>query len=289
MRPVEESTDPGRRSILFRIKRPRRFCLKRVSAFATALIVVCVAPAVHGQGRPAPIQVKPFRGKYCASVGPPGWAVISENAQRVAFGADFSNGNGTAYVGYGVFGGGSLAAGVPGYETPDSAVTRNLSNMGSTPTRFGNRQQLGPNVFLMEYQSATNHGVAYWQVIPAGNRGFMIVLRTAGTGAAAGLWQRKGPEAMAVARSMRCQVPNVPASPDPPSLNAKSKSGGGKGGEDDTLYNRWLDKEYYHNSQTGENYWVSPSQDWVQNGPEGPGYYAQHGNGTVKLDPGYSR
>ena len=232
-----------------------------------------------------PIPVKPFRGRYCASVGPAGWAVIAENAQRVAFGADFTNGDHTAYAGYAVFGGGALASGVPGSETPDRAVARNVTNMGQTITKFGPRQQLGPNVFLIEYQSATNHGVAYWQVIPAGKGGFMIVLRTAGTGAAPGMWQKKGAEAMAVARSLRCQVPNVPAAPDPPSLNAKAKGAG----EADPLYNRWLDKEYYHNSQTGENYWVSPSQDYRQNGPDGPGYYAAHAGGVVKLDPGYAR
>ena len=244
--------------------------------------------AAAGSARSAPIPVKPFRGKYCASVGPPGWAVIAENAQRVAFGADFSSGDGTAFAGYSIFGGGTLASGVPGYETPDRAAAYSITNLGRTPARFSNRQQIGPNVFLIEYQTASVHGVAFWQVIPVGRGGFMIVLRTAGTGSAPGLWQRKGAEAMAVARSLRCQVPNVPPGPDPPSLNAKSRSGG-KGGEDDSLYNRWLDKEYYHNSKTGENFWVSPSHDYNQNGPEGPGYYAQQGNAMVKLDPGYSR
>ena len=114
----------------------------------------------------------------------------------------------------------------------------------------------------------------------------MIVLRTAGS--LPGLWERRGAEAMAVARSLHCQVPYVPPAPDPPSLNAKPKRSS-KGGDDDTLYNQWLEKEYYHNSATGENYWVSPSQDWVKNGPEGPGYYAPYGNTIVKLDPGYSQ
>ena len=77
---------------------------------------------------------------------------------------------------------------------------------------------------------------------------------------------------MAIARSLRCQVPNVPEAPDPPSLNAKAKNGS-QGGDGDSLYNQCLDKEYYRNSKSGGNYWLSPRHDYF--GPDGPGYYAQ--------------
>ena len=266
---------------------PRSFGIAALFAFCLASIAMAqlrMAPSA----RPAPTTVKPFHGQYCASVGPPGWAVIAENPQRVAFGADLMNADGSAYAGYSIFGAGSLTM-VPGAETPDRAVTSALTNLGTTQTRFGARRQLGPNVFLIEYQSATNHGVGYYQVIPAGAGGYMIVLRTAGTGNAPGMWQKKAAEAMAVARSLHCQVPNVPPAPDPPSLNAKPRRATGDNGEPDTLYNQWLGMEYYHNSQTGENYWVSPSHDWSKDGPEGPGYYAPHGNTIIKLDPGYSQ
>jgi len=269
---------------------------------ALGLLTLSFVPATFGQTRPAPsvrpapVTVRPFRGKYCSAFGPQGWAVVAENAQRVAFGADFSSSDGRVIAGYSIFGGGSLTH-LRGAETPDRAVAHNLTRGGTLPTRFGTKSQIGPNVFLLEFQSAVTHGVAFWQVIPAGSGGFMIVLRTAGTAATPGLWQTRGAEAMAVARSLRCHVPNVPPAPDPPGLNRtgsnrpKANSSGSSGGEGDpdTLYNQWLDKEYYHNSQTGENFWVSPSHDWVKDGPEGPGYYAPHGNTIVKLDPGYSQ
>ena len=94
---------------------------------------------------------------------------------------------------------------------------------------------------------------------------------------------------MAVARSLRCRVPNVPPAPDPPGLNAKPRSGANDSDESDTLYNTWLEREYYHNSQTGENYWVSPSEDYSNTGPDGAGYYAPYGNSLIKLTPGYAQ
>ncbi len=60
-------------------------------------------------------------------------------------------------------------------------------------------------------------------------------------------------------------------------------------GESDSEYNVWLEKEYYHDPATGQNYWVSPSQDWEQNGPQGPGYYTRNGNDVTKLVSGYAQ
>ena len=271
---------------------PGLIALRRVLTFA-ALFTVCVAPCADGQrrpagnGRPAPVQVTPFRGKYCYSIGPAGWAVIAENAQRVAFGADFVSADGAAYAGFGIFGGGPPTS-IQGQETPDRAVAVHLSNFGRTPTRFGNRVQIAPNVYMLEYRSATNRGVAFWNVMSNGAGGFMITMRTAGTGAAPGLFEKRGAEAMAVARYLHCQVPNVPAAPDPPGLTGTSRrSAGGGANEPDTLYNQWLDKETYHDKY-GKDYWVSPSQD-ITDGPKGRGYYVDHGNETEFLQPGAAR
>ncbi len=258
---------------------------------AAAILILMTATSLRSQqpgvsSRPAPVAVVPFRGQYCGSLGPRGWFVRAENAQRVAFGADLTSGDGKASAGYSIFSAGTLNV-VPGNETPDRAVAANLTGMGRIPTRFGNKQQLGPNVFLIYFQNASYEGVGFYQVIPTGGGGYMIVLRTAVT--ATGAWRWRGSEASAVARAMRCQVPNVPAAPDPPALNAKIKRKDDGSGESDSQYNQWLEKEYYHNPATGENFWVSPSQDWVKDGPQGEGYYAQHGNSMIKLESGYSQ
>jgi hypothetical protein len=46
--------------------------------------------------------------------------------------------------------------------------------------------------------------------------------------------------------------------------------------------------EYVHDPDTGENYWVNPSQDYDENGRDGPGYYKQVGFDTKKLSEGRS-
>jgi len=238
--------------------------------------------------RVAPVQVEPFRGQYCASLGPAGWSVLDENPQRSSVGADLASGDRLAYAGYLIFPSGSMAS--PGSETPERAVAATLSSFGTIEVRYGAHRQVGPNVFLLEYLTATNHGVAFYQVVPAGGDGAMIVMRLAGTSASPGQWESRGAEAMAVARSLVCQVPYVPPGPDPPGLNAKTDSGSNNGEEADTLYNTWLETEYYHNPKNGENYWVSPtSGDYSQTGPEGPGYYATYGNSLIKLAPGYAQ
>ncbi len=247
-------------------------------ALKALVFTACAAGVFDASALANPITVRPIRGNYCYAMGPQGWFVKGENPQRVAFGADLLNGDGTLSASYSVFGGGTLS-GMRGYETPDRAVASWLSTRG-----LGNLRQLAPNVFLGEYGTNAYHGVAFYEVFPAGRGGFMIVLRTA---AATRIWRQRAGEAAAVARSLHCNVPATKAAPDPPSLNGQGRRGGGNTREDDTYYNQWLDKEYYHNPKTGENVWVSPSTDYRQNGPEGPGYYGTYGNSTIKLDPGY--
>ncbi len=64
-----------------------------------------------GNAHPASLKVQPFQGQYCAAVGPPGWSVLDENAQRAGFGADFASGDRMAYAGYSIFPSGALTGG----------------------------------------------------------------------------------------------------------------------------------------------------------------------------------
>jgi len=276
------------------MKRPFSASAARASMLLPLVAISLVASALAGlsafaQGnagagarRAAPVAVRPVRGKYCTALAPQGWFVGGENAQRVAFGADLRSGDGRASASYSIFAAGALNT-VRGYETPDRAVAMAISQMGTVPTRYGTRWQIGRSEFLIEYQNSGYHGLSYYQVFPAGRGGYMIVMRQAATQIA--VWRQRGSEASAVVRSLHCNVPSVPAQADPPSLNRRASSTTGNK-EEDSSYNQWLDKEYYHNPQTGENYWVSPSQDYQKDGPAGPGYYAPFGNSYVKLDPG---
>ena len=251
-------------------------------------LCLLLVPTVFAQaGRRAPMQVGGFRGQYCSSMGPRGWAVIAENPQRVSFGADLLSGDGKAAASYSIFGVGSLNR-MPGFENPDRAVAASVSRLGALRVRFGQKQQVDRNVFTVSFQTSESDGMAFYQVVPSQPGGAMVVLRTAYV--ASGSWKMRGAEASAVARSLHCQVPSMPPAPDPPSLNP-TKKGEAKGeeGESDSLYNQWLDKEYFHDPKSGENFWVSPNTDWQQTGPDGPGYYAPHGNEIIKLQSGYAQ
>ncbi len=256
----------------------------RPSASATAFLLLAALPVLsQTRPRPAPVAVAPFHGQYCSSFGPRGWAVTAENPQQFSFGADFLSADGKAGAGYSIFPAGNLNP-TPGFQSPDAAVAATLSLMGYQKVTFGQKMQLATNVYAVPFRLPASEGVAFYQVMPVPG-GAMVALRTATT--LTGNWAARGAEASAVARSLHCNVPYVPPAPDPPSLNAKRS--GSQSGEGDSQYNRWLEKEYYHNPQTGENYWVSPTSDWEQNGPEGPGYYSRNGNDVTKLQPGYSQ
>jgi hypothetical protein len=255
---------------------------KNATRLALVALIAIAAGSLVGNAqrgsRPSPVVA--FRGQYCSSMGPRGWAFTAENPQRSAFGADSVSPDQRSYAGYAIF---PTIAGTA-MASPEQAVAMHLSAMGAHPATLGRRQQLDRNVFAVPYRNDQNEGMAFYEVFPF-QGGAMILMRQAAT--SPGQWKVRGAEASAVARSMRCNVPSVPAAPDPPSLNKKAKSGAN--GEGDSEYNVWLEKEYYHDPATGQNYWVSPSQDWDQNGPQGPGYYTHNGNDITKLQPGYSQ
>ena len=179
---------------------------------------------------------------------------------------------------------------LPGRETPDRAVATAVTSGGRVPTKFLRHGQIGPNTFLVEYTNARGHAVTWYEVFPFdGNRSFVIVSRDARTSEAD--WPTLGVEATAVARSLTCHVPSMPAPPDPPATRKEAKKNAPDDPNDpgDSLYNQWLGMEYYHDPDTGSNYWVSPTQDWSNNGPDGPGYYIHTGNVTKKLVSGYNQ
>jgi hypothetical protein len=155
----------------------------------------------------AAAALNPIYGRYCTASAPPGWFVAAESAQRVAFGADLQSGDGMAGASYAVFSAGALNI-VPGNETPERAVANAITLSGWQPARFGTRQQIGPDEFQIEFQNASSRGYAFYHVFPAGPGSYMIVLRQAITGT--GVWRQRSAEAAAVARSVHCNVPDVP-------------------------------------------------------------------------------
>jgi hypothetical protein len=137
----------------------------------------------------------------------------------------------------------------------------------------------------MACQSQALKGLVAYKVFGMGDGSYVALVRTAGSPHA--MWGRYGVEATAVARSVQCQVPLLPSrtKSDMPAPPKKGKRGREEG---DSEYSPWLGMEHYHDTTTGENYWVSPSSDWNETGPQGPGYYTKIGNDVRKLEPGLS-
>jgi hypothetical protein len=256
-----------------------------IAAFwASECSTAAAAPSGGRAGSPQPVWA--IRGQYCAGFAPEGYFIAGENPQGTSFGADVHRRDGRGGASYAVFGGGPMTS-LPALATPESAVATIVSNMGQTPTRFGNAQPVEPGVMAVPFQQPVANGVALYRVLPVPG-GFIIVLREAM--GAPDLWARSAAELTAVARSLRCNVPTVPTAADPPARNLpRSSHRSSSGDEGNSQYNPWLGREYYHDRRTGQNFWVSPSQDWSETGPEGAGYYIHNGNDTTKLDSGYSQ
>jgi hypothetical protein len=237
----------------------------------------------------APLQAQTLRGRYCTALAPKGWSITGENAAGSAFGADFASADGSALASYWIVGVPPEMRSSPWYgrwyATPQDAVMATLTRMGTVPIQCGPPTSPAQGLALMECRNAQVTGLALYQVHPMANGGYVLVMRTAG--ATPARWARDGAMASAVARSVRCNVPLKPSTAD----FTTGLSGSGKSrrkSEGDSGYSRWLEMEHYHDARTGENYWVSPSRDWRENGPQGPGYYASAGGELRKLEPGRS-
>jgi hypothetical protein len=233
-----------------------------------------------------PIPLAQVRGNRCNALAPQGWRVVNERNE--GDGVDFVSPDATLGAGYLIVGMPSMM--LPTYGgSPESAVKVILQNFGQLPSRFSpnQRDQTGFNIIRWQNQQAV--GLALWYTFPLQGdpRGFVLVMRT-GIVTTRGDAQRLR-EAVAVATSIRCTVALRPPPPAdytsrPTATRKKPRSDGEAASE----YNAQLGMEYVHDKTTGENYWVSPSTDYQQNGPQGPGYYKQVGNDIRKLSPGRS-
>jgi len=240
------------------------------------------------RGTAAPVSIVQLQGRYCTAFAPTGWTITAENPAGSAFGADILRADGAAGAGYIIMG---ITAEMrsspwygPLYGTPEQAIMTIVTKYGTAPMQCGQPKEFyaGTGVKLMECQNATTAGVALYQTYPMGDGGYILVARTAGTPPTE--WKQLGPIATAVARSIRCNVPLKPSTTDWTSSSPGSKKR--SQGEKDSGYSQWLEMEYYHDPSTGENYWVSPSRHWMENGPQGPGYYLSVGNELRQLQPG---
>jgi hypothetical protein len=236
-------------------------------------------------GSAPPVPLQPLAGYNCTALAPAGWSIVGGRGQGDAL--DIARSDGRAYAAYLVLGVPSVMARTydNSYATPENAIMTTLTQFGQNPLQFSAPRRVdGFNV--MTWESTRGKGFTLYNVfpMPSDAGGFVVAMRSAG--AEPSEWQRSGVRAGMVATSIRCRVQlRAPSpsgedgSPDSPRLSQCDASG----------YNKELGMEYVH-SESGENFWVSPSTDYIQNGPDGPGYYIPRsgGNDYEKLKPGRS-
>jgi hypothetical protein len=136
-------------------------------------------------------------------------------------------------------------------------------------------QQYG-DMFVQEFESTVQHSVAMYSVYPMSLGGYVLVFRMAS--GPKELWPAYGTIAILAAGSIRCQAQYRPS----PGMDL---SPGNRGA--DSTYNVQLGTEYAHDPETGETFYMKHADDWMETGPDGPGYYRQvPGGGHRKLTPG---
>lgn len=249
--------------------------------------LLCLATVAAAQ---TPLRAELRSGRYCKAIAPPDWSVTAENPAGNAFGADLRRADGSAVASW-------FIVGVPPemrasaqyarwYATPHQAAMATLSQMGTVQVQCGAPRAPAPGLSLMQCRTPQFVGLALYQAFPTANNGFVLVLRTAATVPQA--WQRDGALASAVARSIRCNVPLQPSSFDyTTGLSGTGKAKRAKE-EGDSEYSRWTGMEHVHDPATGQNYWAEAGRDWRENGPRGPGYYANVNGEERLLVPGRS-
>jgi len=244
-------------------------------------------PAIPSQlgtgfaGGLVPVQLHVDLYRTCMAVAPANWVIYGSRREGDAL--DMAAADGSMHAGYGIAGvPGSMIPYYPRSATPESRLHSELSEGGRGQVVYGQPVRdpaFGYTWLPYELPNANYRGGVFYIAWPIPNDppGYILLQRRAQT--VKHLWERQGAQAIAVALSIRCTRQLRP-SPD---------VGGRRPAGDDQVestYNQQLGMEYAHDAVTGENYWVSPSTDWDDTGPEGPGYYKRSGNERRKLVPG---
>ncbi len=238
----------------------------------------------------APLKVSTRSGRHCTALAPQDWSFTGENPAGSAFGADMFRADGKIGASYFIVGVPAEMRSSPYYSrwyaTPHQAVMATLTQMGSAAVQCSAPSAPAPGLSLMQCRTPQFVGLALYQAFPMAGNGFVLVIRTAA--AVPGLWEREGALASAVSRSIRCNVPLKPSSFDyTTGLSGSGKSRRGKEAGD-SQYSRWLGMEHVHDPATGQNYWAESARDWRENGPRGPGFYANVNGEDRLLVPGRS-
>jgi PDZ domain len=234
-------------------------------------------PMAPGGGVPAAVALFPLRAGHCFAMTPPGWRVADANVQASAFTVASPDGN--LRASYGIVGVNSgQVAGYygPQFRTPASFALFTSGYLFGSQASSKPPQPLPYGFQLLTWGTPNGYsGYTIFKAYPlsADPRGYIVSMYIGG--APSREVKRLVPLATAVAATIRC---NTQLQPPPPS-GARSE-----GDAAARNFNSILGTGYVHDA-AGDNYYVG-NENWVENGPDGPGYYKVNGNDVTKLQPG---
>lgn len=239
----------------------------------------------------------------CTAQAPADWSMTSTAQSNTA---DLSAPDNSMYAGYGIQAVNTALAGYAGYyaaplNDPDlyssdpATVTLAYGRIlvsglgGSSDLHFTAEtdQTLG-DYRLRTVASSTHKGAIFYHTtgFPGDGYNYSYAEPMYFAFTSAALWPTEGLLVVQIASSIRCSTQYQPRDQYVSTGSSSSTKADENG--DEAGYNPELGTEYVHDSGTGENYLVSPSTNWSNDGPEGAGYYKPNGNDFIKLEPGRS-
>ncbi len=243
----------------------------------------------------------------CSADRPEGWSnLIAVEGNQ---GADLASNDKTMYAGYAVKPINTQLAPYAGVQPPPlndpqlysedpAAVT--LAHAQLFAAGLGGRGDLAfsgdVNEAIGDYQirsvsGSTHRGVVFYHRsgFPGDGVSYSYALPMRFALTANDRWEQFGLLVARVAASIQCTATLIAREPSGPDLGGSDSTSTDDRNGSDAGYNPELGTEEVHDPDTGQNYVVSPSTNWSETGPQGPGYYAGKGGGDyVHLQPGRS-
>jgi hypothetical protein len=274
--------------------------IRAAAILATFAIVAASATSAakkHMRRQPGPrsTNATPFEMKSSGSahaIAPRDWE-ITTNAQGSA--VDLGSPDKSMYAGWGVIAinrsmqpyYGSLYGDPATSQLTQVDLLVKSQGDGSTPRYTSQARSFGDGYFYTRsFSSARKQGVIFSHIYPTGGGNY--IESTYFAMAEKPVWAKKGPMIVNIALSIRSTVQLTP-----PTDNGGWSPSGSRRKTDATSeenkafkdYNMQLGTQWFHDSNGGI-YNLDVTNDYSQDGPDGPGYYRRAGNSWEKLEPG---
>jgi hypothetical protein len=224
------------------------------------------------------VPVRLLQSGTCFAIAPPDWSIVAVAQNNN--GVDVTNGK--MHAGWSMTGVDTAMAGYyPYLGSPELflnwLMTSNATSMGESGYRFTSTKEFA-GFTVRDFETDRHRGVVIVRVYPGPSPTSFVFSYRGATVSKQGS-EADLPIAVAAALSIRCTV----------TLSMPDKSGRlTDEASEASTYNQQLGTEYAHSPTTGENFLMNHAADWLENGPQGPGFYRKSGNDYEKLVSGLS-